>query len=169
MKRSWIVLILSTVLLTLALSSCGFSGKRWYKMTPEERGAYFVEKMTKELDLTPDQVTKLEKLKVEFLANQSTHFQGRQAHHQAIMDQFRSDRIDIEQLKAQMQEHHLGQGQRMDFMLEKLQEFHLILTPDQRNKLADHMLERSNWGHGHGHGGGFGHGPGNGFCGGGMW
>ena len=113
--------------------------------------------MTEELELTPDQVESIEVILDEIKAEIPDMSKHHQEMHEELSKQFTEDTFDQEAIKA-MRENKLVELRSMtDLIIAKLAEFHEILTPEQREKLVQHMKETKE-NHGYGFGPGLRHG-----------
>ena len=116
-------------------------------------------RMIENLELTPEQVEKVEAM-IDEIKDQIPDIRN---HHQEIHEefarQFTADTFDQDAVKSALEKKLVELKAMTDFMVSKVSEFHNILTPEQREKLVEHMNEvREN------HGYGFGHGPRYGRC-----
>ncbi|OGG96641.1 MAG: hypothetical protein A2527_03530 [Candidatus Lambdaproteobacteria bacterium RIFOXYD2_FULL_50_16] len=171
--KSKFTLAALTAFLALGLAACSH-----YRMDPEKQSVYILDKLKSELNLTPEQVTATSKIKDEIVAfHKANHPNqaGPMAMGGALGNAVKADQLDKTALKAQMMEHRSQMQAKhethMDFMLTKLEEFHKILTPEQRIKLAKLIEEHHSkggpggrMGMGMGMGFGSGHGAGDGGC-----
>ena len=116
-------------------------------------------RMIENLELTPEQVEKVEAIIDEIkdqIPDMRNHHQGI---HEEFARQFTADTFDQDAVKSALEKKLVELKSMTDFMVNKVSEFHEILTPEQREKLIEHMNEiREN------HGNGFGHGPRYGRC-----
>ncbi len=111
---------MKNLLLMSAFALAGMAGAqheemdaRKAKLSPEEQATRLTEKMTKQLDLTPEQVAQIKPQNLAFAQQQA-----------ASREQIRVLR---EQQKAEMEAHRKN--------------IHAILTPEQQKK-ADKMMEK---------------------------
>ncbi len=116
-------------------------------------------RMIENLELTPDQVEKVEAIINEIkdrIPDMREHHRGI---HEVFARQFASETFDQEAIKSTLEEKLIELKDITDFMIAKVSEFHKILTPEQREKLIEHMQKIKE-----SRGCGFSHGPGHGQC-----
>ena len=143
-KSFWIVAAIAG----LALVTAGCHAKI---KDPAYMADYAVEKLTDKLDLTKDQQAKLEKIKVEVLAQHKEIKGERGQHFGLILDEFSKETLDTAKITAEMEAKQEKKSKHQAFMVEKLAEFHEILTPAQRTKLVEYLAEhKDKWGRHHG-------------------
>ena len=112
---------------------------------------YAVKKLTDKLDLTKEQQVQLEKIKVEVVAQHKEMKGEKGQHFGLILDEFSKDTLDTTKLTAAMEAKQTKKSKHQAFMVEKLAEFHAILTPAQRTKLVEYLAEhKDKWGRHHG-------------------
>lgn len=130
--------ILGTVLLigfVLSTVNC-FKEKNF-----EARVEKIASKISKHLDLNDKQKIELERIKKEIIEKKKS-LHSNNSHtsaHKEVIAMVKSDKMDLAKLKATMSTAQSQRKEMREFMLEKLVEFHAILTPEQRIKLADKM------------------------------
>ena len=140
---------LAVLAFVLAAAGCEKGGERGrFGMRPGRhldagRAERMVKIISKKLDLTDAQKAGLDKIKDSILAKQKEMEENaeRAKSMEEIAGIIKSDKIDragliklIEAKEAQVK------GMR-DFMIDKLIEFHALLTPEQRQKLAEKISE----------------------------
>lgn len=114
----------------------GCGHHKW--LSPEKRAEMVVQKLKSELELNESQAATLEKIKGEVLAKRKElnlpegHFLPKEA-----VDEIRGEKLNVDKWNKYGQEREKKKGELRTFILKKAVEFHAILTPAQRNKLAD--------------------------------
>ena len=107
---------------------CGHHGKSAEKI---------VKRLSSYLDLNETQSQKLSEIKDEVI----TKFEGfkgsKTAVKEAIIEQTRGDQIDEAALNSLFETKESQWKETRAFLISKYAEFHAVLTPDQRTKLAD--------------------------------
>jgi Spy/CpxP family protein refolding chaperone len=98
-------------------------------------------RMIENLDLTPDQVDSIEAIIEEIKAEIPDMRENHQEIHEEFARQFVKDTFDQEAVKSALEEKVVELIAMTDFMIAKVSEFHEILTPEQREKLVQHMQE----------------------------
>lgn len=143
-KRS----IAFTALLFLVISGIVLAGcgpRRFFCATPEDRAAMIVKKMTSDLDLTKEQVEKVNRIKDEILAKTKSIRDEREAVHaqvKALVTSATLDRNTVGRFLTGREEKFKA---LKPFFVDKIVEFHALLTPEQRIKVAEKMEKFHNW------------------------
>ena len=132
-------LIISGILLT----GCG--PRRFFCATPEERAAMIVKEIACDLKLTKEQVEKVNTIKDEILVRTKGLRDEREAVHKEWMDLVNSDRLDKNRLTDFINKREEKIRALKPFFIDKIVEFHNILTPEQRIKLAEKLEKFHNW------------------------
>ncbi len=125
---------------TLVVSSIFVGGciaKRIICKTPEKRAESIVKKLTKKLDLTKEQVDKVNQIKDEILERTKKYKDEREAMHNELLDLMKSDKLDRAKLESFVNKYEARMKELKPFFLDKIIEFHNILTPEQRNKIIE--------------------------------
>ncbi len=141
MKKTLIIAagVLSVAALGFALQGCKHGP--WGHHSPEQRAEYAVKHIASKLDLNDEQKAKLEKIKDEVVAKfKEERGKSKGMHEQALAlwKQDTVNRADVEKLFAGREDH---MKTMRPFIIDKLIEFHGILTPEQRAKAAGIMEE----------------------------
>ena len=126
-------LVVFATVASIAAISC----RGWKHKSPEERAEWATKKITKELDLNDAQKQVLQAIKSDLLAKLAAHKSERDAQLQQFTALIRQDSIDKLKLGELKKKHQQMRDKAEDLFLEKIVEFHKILTPEQRNKSAD--------------------------------
>jgi Spy/CpxP family protein refolding chaperone len=134
-KSSIIILLILTG--SLIIAGCG--RHRFHRASPEKKAEWVVKKITKELDLDEQQQTKLNQIKTELL-DKHKDFKGMHGElFSELRDQISSSQIDQDKLNTLFMEKEDQFREMHTFAISKFAEFHSMLTPEQRNKLVEHM------------------------------
>ena len=141
-KASYIALI--AVLFSGLLT---FSGCRRHR--PQKGAEFMVDYMTEVLDLNDVQMETLEQIKEEILEKAEQMRADGKATHKEVMTQLGSDVIDKEQLKKAIANHRSQMDEMVDLAVDRLVEFHQLLTPEQKAKLVSKLEKFKKW-HRHG-------------------
>src|SRR5208337_410898 len=115
--------------------------KRYIWGEPEKRAEYIVNKLTRKLDLTKDQQEKVNKIKDEILARTKNIRNDRAALREELTSLIKSEKLTKDMVDKFIDKRKSKMDEIRPFFVEKFIEFHNILTPEQRAKLAD-KLER---------------------------
>jgi Spy/CpxP family protein refolding chaperone len=98
-----------------------------------------VQHLVSTLKLDATQTAKLEKMKEEFLAKRPEMLKMRAESMADIKEMMLSSQIDQAKLNARMEKIQAHTGDMIKFLSAKFEEFHDILTPEQRTKLVEEM------------------------------
>jgi len=135
-KRNAIVAAAAVAAAVLVATGCGS-----YRPRPEKRADWAVKKISSKLDLTKEPKAKLEGIKVEVLAKfkeeRATHIKMRT---EAIA-LVKSDKLDEAAVNRIIDTREAAMKRLRPFIVDKIVEFHDMLTPEQRAKLASLMEE----------------------------
>lgn len=107
--------------------------------TPEQRAEKVVQHLVSTLKLDAAQTTKLEKMKEEFLAKRPDMVKMREESMKDIKELMTSAQIDQIKLNAQIEKMQAHTSDMIRFVSAKFVELHDLLTPEQRNKLAEEL------------------------------
>lgn len=113
-----------------ALAGCG--GQR----SPQQKAEWVVSKISRKLDLTAEQKTKLEAVKQAYLDVWTAHKADRTKRLEDVKQMILSDRLDPAKVKALMAERRKVEDDNFDPIFAKLAEFHASLTAQQKGKIA---------------------------------
>lgn len=136
MSKTIIALItIGGVLVTaLAFGSCR---RNHCRVSPEKKVDYAAKRIASELDLTDAQKTRLDLMKAEIVAKMKEHRKDRAEQHKKIIDLVISDELDRGNLEKIADQKHAKMQELRPFVIDKIIEFHKMLTPEQRQKLAE--------------------------------
>jgi Spy/CpxP family protein refolding chaperone len=123
----------------------GCGRRHFFCAKPEERAAMIVKKITSDLDLTKEQVEKVSKIKDEILARTKDLRDEREAVRKEMMDLVKSDKLDKNKLTNFINMREEKIRALKPFFIDKMVEFHILLTPEQRIKLAEKLEKFHNW------------------------
>jgi periplasmic protein CpxP/Spy len=126
-------LVILAAIASIAVISC----RGWKHKSPEERAEWVTKKITKELELNEAQKQTLHTIKSDLLAKLEAQKSERDAQLQQFTALLRQDTIDKTKLNDLKKRHQQMRDKAEDIFLEKIAEFHKVLTPEQRNKSAD--------------------------------
>jgi periplasmic protein CpxP/Spy len=106
----------------------------------EARVEKIANKISKHLDLNDKQKVELERIKKEIIEKKkSLREKSPNESREQLIGMIRTEKMDLAKAKATMDISYANRKEMGDFMIEKLVEFHAILTPEQRTKFADKM------------------------------
>ncbi len=121
-----------------ALSALVFTG--CYR-TPEQRAERLVDHISSELKLNDTQKAQLNKIKDEFLAKRLKMTAARNEGFDEAVALMKSDQIDQAKLNALLEKSEARTADSVKFFFTKFVEFHDMLTPEQRAKVAEVMVK----------------------------
>ncbi len=134
-------LVIVAVIAVLVTAGVIFGGEaimfHYYWSNPEKRAEWVVKKLTKTLDLNAEQQTKLNKIKDEVFARFEKFKSNRDAVRKEAATLIKSDNLTGEMVNRFFDERKAKLEELRPFIVEKIVEFHNILTPAQRTKLAE--------------------------------
>ncbi|MBE9503423.1 MAG: Spy/CpxP family protein refolding chaperone [Proteobacteria bacterium] len=143
-----IIFALIVILSLVAISSCrhGWHGKG-YHGHPDR----MVEKIAADLDLNDAQKTKLIDFKDELAGKKDEMRAGHSKVKEAFIDELKSNSFNEERIKEIIDREQAMIDEIIDLFVDRLGEFHAVLTAEQRVKLAakvDKMKGRKHGWHG---------------------
>ena len=136
------------VLLSLSLSATAFAG--WWHKSPEERVGRFVEKMTSELSLNPEQEAALKESVAQVMAKAKEVKSSKQQLHELAKEQIQHGKIDKVRVKQAIAQHHQESEVVMNLALDHADAFLQTLSPEQRQQLLEQFEKMKNHRHGYG-------------------
>jgi len=110
----------------------------------EKMGKAMIDHLSEELDLTRDQKTKVEQIHTEIKAKHDEMCERKQSVMSEFLNEMKKDSLYQQKLAAMMDEKYQHFESLKPFILEKITEFHAILTSEQRAKLATKLEEFHN-------------------------
>lgn len=137
------ILIAAVAVSGVLLFSCG--PRRFFCATPEKRAEMIVKKMTSDLKLTKEQEEKVRKIKDEILARTKDLRDRRETVRGEFLAMVKSDRLDRNRVTAFVARREESFRNLRPFIIDKMVEFHGILTPEQRSALAAKIEKFHNW------------------------
>jgi Spy/CpxP family protein refolding chaperone len=123
--------------LALLAGACGMHHRGWGSKDPAERSAAITQHLAKSLDLTAEQKAKVQPL-VQALVMERESWRGEGP--KALGDlkaQFQAASFDSKAMTQASDARLAKLTKSRDLVLQKLAEFHAILTPEQRAKAAE--------------------------------
>lgn len=104
--------------------------------SPEDKAAWISKRIGKELDLTPEQKTKLDKIKGDILARKADFQSVHAGLKEMALGQIRSGSVDQAVINQGFDDREAKMKELRTFMVAEFAEFHAMLDPAQREKLA---------------------------------
>jgi uncharacterized membrane protein len=124
----------------LFLSGCRGRHCGW-NASPEQKADHIAKRIAKELDLTAEQRTKLDKIKADILARKGEFTAVHAGFREVALGQIRSASVDQAKLNQSFEEREAKIKELRGFLVAEFAEFHAMLDSTQREKLAS-RLER---------------------------
>ncbi len=144
-KRNLIIFItIGAIILTGGLAACKHGTH--HQCFDEFALAAITGRMASRLELTESQKAELDRLAGEIAEKAEAMHAGREQRMQELADTIRQDTIDREIVDARIAEKLETMHEMADFVAERVIAFHGILTPEQREKVAVHIEDRSSGG-----------------------
>ncbi|MBK8550347.1 MAG: Spy/CpxP family protein refolding chaperone [Ignavibacteria bacterium] len=97
--------------------------------------------MVEKLDLTADQKAQVERIRDQIKERMESKKDSRENLMDEFANEFRKGNLDKNKLRELDQKREQNMQENKDFMMDKIIEFHSILTPEQRTKAVDAMKE----------------------------
>lgn len=107
-----------------------------WNASPEEKAAKVTHRIAKELDLSDAQKSSLEAIKNDVLARKADFSSLKEGFHAEALAQIRAGSVDVDKLNADLSDREAKAKELRAFLVTKFAEFHAILEPAQREKLA---------------------------------
>jgi protein CpxP len=141
-KITLITGVILTVLIILAACRSKIS-HCWAHGDPEKRAKWICNKITSELDLDDAQKVQLNRIKEEILAkHREFKSESKQDEHvQRFLTEVTKDSLDRNFLLEVTDEKMRQLDEMRAFLVDKLVEFHAMLTPEQKEKLTEKITE----------------------------
>ena len=115
--------------------------KPWKDRTPEERAEVITKRISKELELSSNQIVTLNKIKAEMLERHQADKAERDAQFKTLTELVRAETIDRAKLDELKKRHDVMRDRSERQFLEKVAQLHKVLTPEQREKAASALLK----------------------------
>jgi len=145
MSKKTISLAAISLLVISGLLIAGCGPRRFFCATPEDRAAMIVKKMTRDLDLTKEQVDRVNRIKDEILAKTKPLRDERESVHQQVKALVTGATLDRNAVNKFISGREDKIRALKPFFVDKIVEFHALLTPEQRNRVAEKMDKFHNW------------------------
>ncbi len=139
------IITVAAILVTFSMIAIGCGNRHCFHRSPEKKAQWVVNRIAGKLDMTDSQEKKLEKIKDEVLAKMEKHKTEHQSMHDEALQLVKKEKLtkaDLEKLFAQREQRY--RELLKPFIIEKMLDFHAILTPEQKNQLAEKMAEHYN-------------------------
>ncbi len=141
-KRKFLKFILPVAAIGLgAALFTGCHGSHCCAKSPKGKADWVVKKLSNELDLDAGQKAKLELIKIDLLTHRPDFMAWHDSLGSDLINQIRSEKMDKEKMNSILSEKEDKLKEFRSLLVDKLIEFHAILTPVQREKLAAKIAE----------------------------
>ena len=140
-KRNILITTLFSVFLFSGLAGCRHGGHHGgFDEFDLEAAA---NRIASRLDLSDSQQSELEGIMTEIAAKAREMHADREARHQELADLVRQDAISRETVDRKIADKFDQMKNLADFAADRLIAFHATLTPEQREKVAEHIEEHA--------------------------
>lgn len=139
-KRKKIIIALISIV-SLIIVILVFHGMRRFRkwQTYEGRAEIIASKISRYLSLTEEQKTKLMKIKNEIISLRKENKNIREEIKNQFIEQIKGETFNREKVDAILTKINEEREKHKSFILDKMKEFHSILTIEQKNKLANRL------------------------------
>ena len=129
--------ILGLLAIFVLVSGCS----SWHSQPMEKKATKIADRIAKKLDMTESQKAELNQIKDEIVSKikSKENVEKRKELRTSFLEMFRGDALTKEKLTDLYQKKETGDQEMRDFLMDKLVQFHKMLTPEQRAKAADWM------------------------------
>ena len=132
-----------TLIAFLVLGVAAFSGCR--RHGGHHRAEFMIDYVSEVLDLTQTQQEQVNQIKDELVDKGRQMHANREAMHNEIIEQLKSEEIDQESLQKLVAGKRAQMDELIDLMIVRLAEFHRTLSPEQKNKLVAKLEGFKKW------------------------
>lgn len=143
-KLLWVVIPIVT-LLGVGVAGAGYKHYRGYQ-SPE----YMVEAISEKLELSDEQLEKLEAVKEAIVQGRTQMRDDRKDVMNQIITEIRKPEIDQAQFVALIEKRMSRIGAMATSVLGSIADFHKSLNDEQRKKIINRLESIRDWGRGHG-------------------
>lgn len=102
---------------------------------------FIIDKISEKLDLNTSQKTQVERLKAQIKEKMESQKPDRENMMKEFSEEFTKSTLDRNSILDHMKKNESKREEMKTFMIDKLVEFHAILTPEQRVKAVELMIE----------------------------
>lgn len=140
-KRKFVIGAFIALFIVVTVVGIGFAKHRGDKFRGDHGHGFMIGRIIKDLDLTAQQKTEVDKIKEEIKAKMQENRSKRQETAGEFEQMFRGDTFDKQKALELAGKRDAQKEEMKNFMVEQTAKVHALLTPDQRNKAADKMKE----------------------------
>jgi uncharacterized membrane protein len=138
------IVIISVSIVCVALIGLAVAGASRYRRSPEAKLAYLKSELTQTLALTESQQMTLERIADEIIAEHDRLAGTHETFKANLMETLKKETVSADELKALFDTKKPVIDDVMQMAAEHIAEFHNVLTPEQREILADEIQSRHN-------------------------
>lgn len=121
---------------------CGIvSAQKKFRDGPE---GFIFGRLTENLNLNENQKAQLEQIRAQIREKMESKKTDRDGMMDEFANEFKKDNLDKSKLLELSKKKEQDKEEMKSFMMDKIIEFHNILTPEQRNKAVENMKEMKN-------------------------
>ena len=130
------LIIIGVVATIVAVLSFITAGCVRHCSSPEKKAQWAANRIKKKLKLNDEQAKTVDKIKEEILAKKADFESLKEGLHKDFLEQIKSDSFDETKINQVLESKERKFKELRLFLVDKAGEFHAILTPEQREKLA---------------------------------
>lgn len=124
------------------LAAAGFSFRSHHHGMAKDFLEYRLDKLSKELALTPTQQAQLDRFKTDLEAKMDARREKRVEIHGMIKKELSKDNPNLDQIRPVIDQQIDEMAQLGHDLVGQVNDFYSQLTPEQKKKLSDHILEK---------------------------
>lgn len=147
-SRKFVIILAVLVIISSVVVIKGIAVARHFKSFADGPHDFLIGHLIDKLNLTDQQKTQVENLKAQIKDKRESSKPNRESMMEEFANEFKKDNIDRNKLLELSTRRETEAQEMKDFMIDKLIEFHNILTPDQRIKAVATMKEMKDKFHG---------------------
>lgn len=123
------------------LGVIGCRKARWFRAPIEKKVAWIAEKVENYLDLTDEQRKTSTKIKNEIVAKVKEMKKHKLEMADYALAQIKKEKLNEDEINQKLDEKEPHRKEMRRFFVKKIVEFHAILTPEQKVKLAEKLTK----------------------------
>jgi Spy/CpxP family protein refolding chaperone len=124
------------------LAAAGFGFRGHHPGFGKDFLEYKLDRMSKELELTPAQQAQLDRIKQDIESRMDDRMGKRAEIHQLLKDELSRDNPNLDKIKPVIDKQIDEMAQFGHDMVNEVNEFYSQLTPEQKKKVSGHILDR---------------------------
>jgi Spy/CpxP family protein refolding chaperone len=146
-RKKIIIISLVAVFIIIGVAGIGFAKNIADKYREGGPWGFMLNRITKDLNLTEQQQAEVNKIKDEIKQRKDAIKQKRMDDANEFEQMFRGDTFDKQKALELAKRRETDREEMRNFIIDEMAKFHSILTPEQRNKVADKLKEKREKGH----------------------